>query len=109
MANLMKPKNGQTLIRSAKMDIKQINSSIMFGNFTDIELSSIIDAVTFARGCLRKQVKRSLTLGTAVRWTSPKNPRGEQGTVEKIAIKFVTVKTATGMRWKVPANMLEVV
>jgi len=29
--------------------------------------------------------------------------------VEKIALKYVTVKTAQGMRWKVPANMLEVV
>ncbi len=91
------------------MDIKQVDSAIMFGNFTDVELTSIIDAVKFARSNLQRQVRRSLTLGSTVRWTSSKNPRGEQGTVEKIAIKYVTVKTATGFRWRVPANMLEVV
>lgn len=91
------------------MDIKQVNSAIMFGTWTDTELSSIIDAVKFARAGLQKQNIRALRLGSSVRWTSPKNPRGEQGTVEKIALKYVTVKTAQGMRWKVPANMLEVV
>jgi hypothetical protein len=29
-----------------------------------------------------------------------------QGTVDKIAIKYVTVRTTQGL-WKVPANMLE--
>jgi len=91
------------------MDIKQINSAIMFGSWTDAELSSIIDAVKFARTGLQKQNIRTMRLGTTVRWTSPKNPSGVQGTVEKIALKYVTVKTASGYRWKVPANMLEVV
>ena len=89
--------------------IQDVNSAIMFGNFTDVELNSVIDAVKFARAGLQRQVKRSLTLGTTVRWTSSKNPSGVQGTVEKIALKYVTVKTASGYRWKVPANMLEVV
>ena len=91
------------------MDIKQVNSAIMFGTWTDTELASMIDAVKFARAGLQKQNIRAMRLGSLVRWTSPKNPRGEQGTVEKIALKYVTVKTAQGMRWKVPANMLEVV
>ena len=91
------------------MDIRQINSAIMFGQWTDTELGSMIDAIKFARAGLQKQNIRSLSLGSTVRWTSPKNPRGEQGTVEKIALTFVTVKTAGGMRWKVPANMLTVV
>jgi hypothetical protein len=90
------------------MNIQQVNSAIMFGQWTDVELSSMIDAVKFARASLAKVNKRQLTIGSSVRWTSPKNPRGEQGVVEKIAQKYVTVKTATGMRWKVPANMLEV-
>ena len=89
--------------------IRDINSAIMFGNFTDVELSSIIDAVKFARRGLQKQNIRAMSLGSTVKWTSSKNPLGERGTVEKIALKYVTVKTATGMRWKVPANMLEVV
>jgi hypothetical protein len=91
------------------MNIQQVNSAIMFGTWSDIELTSMIDAVKFARAGLQKQNIRAMRLGSTVRWTSPKNPRGEQGTVEKIALKYVTVKTAQGMRWKVPANMLEVV
>lgn len=91
------------------MDIKQINSAIMFGTWSDTELSSILSAVKFARQGLQRQNIRAMRLGSTVKWTSNKNPLGEQGTVEKIALKYVTVKTAAGMRWKVPANMLEVV
>lgn len=89
--------------------IRTINEEIMFGSFTDVELTSIIDAVKFARANLQKQNIRALRLGGQVRWVSSKNPRGESGTVQKIAHKYVTVKTATGLLWKVPANMLEVV
>jgi len=88
--------------------IQQINQSIMFGDFTDDQLNSILSAVKFARGCLAKSTKRQLRIGSSVRWASQRTGRAETGTVEKIAIKFVTVKTPTGMRWKVPANMLEV-
>lgn len=87
--------------------IKEINSAIMFGNFTNDQLSSITDAVKFARSNLQKQVKRSLSLGSTVKFTSTKTGISYQGSVEKIAQKFVTVNTGTG-RWKVPANMLEV-
>lgn len=87
--------------------IKEVNSSIMFGNWTDKELSSMIDAIKFARSNLQKQVKRSLSLGATVKFTSTKTGMTYQGAVEKIAQKFVTVNTGTG-RWKVPANMLEV-
>ncbi len=87
------------------MDIKQINSAIMFGNWTDTELSSMIDAIKWARTDLIKKQKRSLTLGAAVSFTSNKTGMKYQGTVEKIAQKFVTVNTGSG-RWKVPANML---
>lgn len=89
------------------MDIKQINSAIMFGSLTNTELESIIDAVKFARGNLARQNKQALRIGARVKWRSPRNPFGEQGTVEKIATKFVTVKTDSQFRWKVPANMLE--
>ena len=91
------------------MDIKQINSAIMFGTWSNTELDSIVDAVKFARAGLQRQNIRALRIGSTVKWSSAKNPYGEQGTVEKIAIKYVTVKTAAGLRWKVPANMLTVV
>jgi len=90
------------------MDIKQINSAIMFGTWTDIELRSMIDAVKWNRTQLQKQIKRSLMLGDNVNFTSTKHGRNVTGVVTKIAIKYVTVKTATGLR-KVPANMLTLV
>jgi hypothetical protein len=45
-------------------------------------------------------------LGGAVKFTSMKNGMTYNGVVDKIAIKFVTVRTPQGL-WKVPANMLE--
>lgn len=87
------------------MDIKQINSAIMFGTWTDTELSSMIDAIKFARASLIKQQKRAITLGSDVAFTSTKTGITYKGKVEKIAQKFVTVNTGSG-RWKVPANML---
>ena len=89
------------------MDIKQINSAIMFGNFTDTELSSVLDAVRFAKANLIKQNKRSLSLGASVKFHSTKRGVTMYGTVSKIAQKYVTVNTQQGL-WKVPANMLEV-
>lgn len=91
------------------MNIQQVNSAIMFGSFTTVELDSIIDAVKFARACLTAQNKRAMSIGSRVRWSSAKNPRGESGVVEKIATKFVTVRTDGDFRWRVPASMLEVV
>lgn len=90
------------------MDIKQINSAIMFGNWTDIELRSMIDAVKFNRSQLTKQIKRGLSLGDNVNFTSSKTGRTVTGVVTKIAIKYVTVRTVNGL-WKVPANMLTLV
>lgn len=89
------------------MDIKQINSAIMFGTWTDTELSSMIDAIKFARASLIKQNKRSLSLGSSVKFHSTKRGVTMYGTVKKIAQKYVTVDTAQGL-WRVPANMLEV-
>jgi hypothetical protein len=90
------------------MDIKQINSAIMFGQFTNTELSSIIDAVKWARNQLTENTKRSLRVGDSVQFTSNRNGMTYTGKIEKIAIKFVTVNTNAG-RWKVPANMLTAV
>ena len=86
--------------------IKDVNSAIMFGNFTNDELTSIIDAVKYARAQLTQKTKRSLMLGDNVKFTSTKNHMTYTGTVSKIAIKYVTVRTNQGL-WKVPANMLE--
>lgn len=91
------------------VSLKDIHSAIMFGSFTNAELNSVIDAVKFARGCLQKQNIRQLRLGSTVKFTSTKRGLTVQGTVEKIALKFVTVRDPIRGLWKVPANMLEVV
>jgi hypothetical protein len=91
-------------------DIQQINSAIMFGKWTDVELRSMAEAIRFNQTSLRKQVKRNLDVGVRVRWVSNKNPSGATGKVTKIAIKYVTVRNdRDGVLWKIPANMLEVV
>ena len=88
------------------MNIKEINTAIMFGNLTNTELSSVIDAVKFARTQLTQQNKRSLRVGSNVKFVSTKTGMALQGTVDKIAIKYITVRTPQGL-WRVPANMLE--
>jgi len=45
------------------MDIKDINSAIMFGNFTNEQLNSIGDAIRYARAQLTQQKKRELSVG----------------------------------------------
>ena len=90
------------------MNILQINAAILNGGFTNDQLTSIIDAVKFARAQLGRQSIRSLSIGDNVNFNSTKLGRNVTGVVMKIAIKYVTVKTAAGL-WKVPANMLSLV
>jgi len=85
--------------------IQEVNSAIMFGNWTNTELVSMIDAVKWKRATIAKLTKASLMLGDAVEFTSSKTGLNVKGVVTKIAIKYVTVKTAQGL-WRVPANML---
>jgi LysM repeat protein len=87
--------------------IQEVNTAIMFGGFTNDQLTSIVSAVQYARAQLGKQKIRTFTKGDTVKFTSAK--RGGlvvQGTVTKVAIKYVTVKDGVTL-WKVPANMLE--
>ena len=87
------------------MSIQTVNAEILTGNFTNDQLTSIIDSVKFARARLTEQSKRSLSIGDNVNFTSSKTGRNVTGVVTKIAIKYVTVKTIQGA-WRVPANML---
>jgi small-conductance mechanosensitive channel len=90
------------------MNITQINTAILQGSWSNDQLTSMIDAVKFARARLTEQTKRSLRIGDNVNFNSTKQGRNVTGVVVKIAIKFVTVKTVSGL-WRVPANMLTVV
>jgi hypothetical protein len=86
--------------------IQQINSAIMFGNLTNVELNSIVDAVKYARIQLTKQNKRAFQLGDFVKFTSNRNGLTYVGTVRKVKIKYILVSTPGGV-YNVPANMLE--
>lgn len=88
------------------MDVKAINSAIMFGNLTNDELNSVIDAVKFARAQMTKQKTRAFSIGDSVKFTSNRNGLTYVGTVRKVKIKFVLVNTPGGL-FNVPANMLE--
>ena len=90
------------------MSIQTVNAEILQGNFTNDQLTSIIDAVKFARARLTERNKRSLRIGDNVNFNSTKQGRNVTGIVMKIAIKYVTVQTSAGL-WRVPANMLTLV
>ena len=86
--------------------IQEVNTAIMFGNFTNDQLTSIVNAMQYARAQLGKQKIREFTKGDTVKFTSTKRGVTVTGTVTKVAIKYVTVREGTTL-WKVPANMLE--
>ena len=90
------------------LSIKEVNQAIMLQSWTNTELSSMIDAVKWSRERLSKQIKRSISVGDNVEFTSSKSGRLMRGFVTKVAIKYVTVNTGMGL-WKVPANMLALV
>ena len=87
------------------LTIQDINGAIMSQSWTNTQLSSMIDSVKYARSRLTRQTKASLMCGDQVQFTSSKNGMTYTGTVTKIAIKYVTVRTPQGA-WRVPANML---
>jgi hypothetical protein len=90
------------------LTIQEINTAIISQTWTNDQLTSMQDAVIYARTQLRKQKIRTITIGAPVEFTSSKTGRTMQGTVTKIAIKFVTVKVPLLGSWRVPANMLTV-
>ena len=83
-------------------------SQVIAGGFTNKELDKLSEALRFARSKLVNEVKRSLSIGDNVNFTSSRTGRNVTGVVEKIAVKYVTVRTIEG-GWKVPANMLSVI
>ena len=85
--------------------VQEINQAIMFSDLSNTDLHSVIDAVKWKRATLAKLTKATLTVGDNVSFTSSKTGQTVTGMVTKIAIKYVTVRTATGL-WRVPANML---
>lgn len=92
------------------MTIQEINKAIMFGTFTNVELASIGDAIRWNRAQLVAQNKRSVAVGSTVKFTDPRSGRTYLGTVNKIKIKNILVNCPTfgrGGLVNVPANMVE--
>jgi small-conductance mechanosensitive channel len=87
------------------MNVQDINTALVTGSFTNDQLQSVVDAVKFARSRLARATKCTLRVGDNVNFTSNKTGQNYTGVVTKIAIKYVTVKTISGL-WRVPANML---
>ncbi len=88
--------------------IQDVNSAIMFGNFTNEQLNSIISAIKFRRAQVTKETKRSMMLGDQVKFVHPKTGRTHFGVVAKIKNKNISVREGN-TNWNVPANMLEMV
>ena len=90
------------------MNITDINTNIMTGVWTNEQLRSMADAVTYARQQLNRRKMREVGQGDTVKFYSTRRGTWQTGTVIKIAIKNVTVQVGN-ILWKVPANMLELV
>ncbi len=92
--------------------ISDVNKTIMFGDFTNDQLDSVLAAIKFRRSEIAKQNKRSLPVGSAVKFYASKQGRDIIGTVTKVNRKFVIVREQNSSslfatNWRVPANMLE--
>jgi hypothetical protein len=90
------------------MNITEINTAIIQGNFTNDQLTSINDAVKFARSKLVRKVANTMRVGSQVQFTSNRNGVTYKGTLESIKIKNAIVSTSLG-KYRVPMNMLEAV
>lgn len=88
--------------------IQDINSAIMFGEFTNDQLQSILHAVKYRRAQITKANVRQFWNGDSVKFVNPRTGRVHIGVVAKVKIKNVTVREGN-TNWNVPASMLEAV
>ena len=89
----------------SNLTIQDVNSAIMYQEWTNEQLLSMWQAVKYARERLGKKTVWSLTLGANVKFTNSRTGKVHVGTVTKIKQKKVIVRE--GMtNWNVPAAML---
>ena len=88
------------------MNADQIAKSIRFTPWTNEDLSKFVEAVKYARAQLTRDNIREFVVGDRVCFNSAKLGF-VTGTVEKVAIKYVTVRGTLGGLYRVPANMLK--
>jgi hypothetical protein len=87
------------------MSLATITRDIISGDYTNDELNKIAEAIRFVRGQITKQNRRSLVVGTQVKFTNSRTGQDVTGTVDKVAIKYITVRSSNTL-WRVPASML---
>lgn len=88
------------------LTIQQVNQQIMFGDFTNEQLNSIVSAIKFARGNLAKQNKNAMPVGSTVQFTSSRDGQTWIGLVKKINRKNMVVQVGSRL-WNVPASMVQ--
>ena len=88
---------------------EELARTIINTPFSNENLNQLSEAIKFSRAQLGKQTRRALTLGTTVQFHNAKTGKTLQGSVGKIAIKFITVNCGIGGSWRVPASMLTTV
>jgi len=90
------------------MNLTQIKAEILTGGFDNDQLRELVETVQYARAQLGKDIKRQLQPGANVSFVSNRSGQRVLGTVERVAIKNIVVRTHLGL-YRVPANMIEVV
>ena len=75
------------------------------GVLNNDELNKVIEAVKLRRNQLHFQDAHSLKFNDRVSFQG-RHGRTETGTVEKVKIKYVLVRTDAGQRWNVPGSHL---
>lgn len=88
------------------INLVDIRSTIVSGQYTNAELDTISQAITFARANLARKNTCVFRKGDTVKFKSNRNGQVYQGTVDKVNIKNILVRTPVGV-YRVPANMLE--
>ena len=88
--------------------ISEINNEIMQGSFTNDQLNSILSAVKYRRRQIGREFKRTIRVGDTVKFYHPKLGHDLTGPVKQVLIKNIVVETQKG-RYRVPANLLEVI
>jgi hypothetical protein len=85
-----------------------IRSALISGQFENADLDIIVEALKYARTQLTRRNVRAFMKGDLVKFTSNRDGRTHQGTIEKVAVKYINVRTTAGV-YRVPGNMLEAV
>lgn len=94
------------------MNTTQIQQALLSGTFSNEELNIIADTIKFARNKLATKIKRQISIGSKVTYRD--RDITYSGVVEKVAVKFASVRTdsfrgRTNVIVRVPVNMLETV